>query len=470
MTELDRFRHVPESPTLPRGGRPSGTFDVADLYRGPLDDGVPPVETEAPGLDEKLRQTYFWITNQAVISPMLDIEFHDGPPTRLVFGERRVELSLPNQQSYSSQVLLPLLNLVVGRRCLLAGAAGQGKTTIANLMRLLAPGDDWVGLVDGAHDDLEGARSALADQGPSGPGRAWFATVDDDGHGGGADTIRALRDHTDLVVRAQPFNPRFLGEVLDRLEAGVRPEECLPDQLVFTTDELSEIEHQVRTVRVPPPVRRRLEFLASQFEFHEAAGRRFDTLTKGGLRLSTVDAGTVEQGATPTDPIGQLGAQSLNGIAVPDLANTLLFAKALAWFRGEAVITLTDLRQVLPFVLADKLDQNPDSPAFDHGIGRSLLADPVSWMRGLFDATCREYDRLGLDDLDPVAELHSQFHAGLESIDEAEVDRRLAAIESKLQEISESEQLHGHLHVDVLALAYLHQRYVNYRSWLRWSG
>ncbi|MCP5028247.1 MAG: ATPase [Actinomycetia bacterium] len=470
MTDLDRFRHVPESPTLPQGGRPDGTFDVADLYRGPLDDGVAPDEPAEAGLDEKLRRTYFWITNRAVISPVLDIEFHDGPPTRLAFGDRRVELSLPNSQSYSSQALLPLLNLAVRRRCLLVGPAGRGKTTIANLMGLLVAGDDRVGVIDEAHADLDAAHTRLASPTGDAPARAWFSTVDDDGAGRGGSAIRALSDRTDVVVRAQPFNPRFLGEVLDRIEAGVRPEECLPAELVLTADELDEIEHQVRTVRVPIPVRRRLEFLASQFEFHEAAGRRFESLTKSGLRLSGIDAVFVEQGSTSRDPIGELGSQSLNGLAVPDLVNALLFAKALAWFRGQAVVGFADLRQVLPFVLADKLEQNPDSPAFDHGTSRSLRADPVSWMRGLFDDACREYSRLGLDGLDPVAEIRDQFDAGLESIDEAEVDRRLAAIEDRMREISESEQLHGHLYDDVLTLAYLHQRYVNYRSWLRWSG
>ena len=139
--------HVPEAPTLPAPGDDgSRAFDVADLYRGPV---AQPTTGDAPPLDEKLRQAYFWIVNQAIISPHYDIEYQQGPNASFAFGDSRAVVDLPSGQSYSSFVLLPLLTFATRRRCLLVGGPGRGKTASAMLhgraRRLLgarrAPGD-----------------------------------------------------------------------------------------------------------------------------------------------------------------------------------------------------------------------------------------------------------------------------------------------------------------------------------------
>ena len=40
------------------------------------------------------------------------------------------------------------------------------------------------------------------------------------------------------------------------------------------------------------------------------------------------------------------------------------YAKALAYFHGNQSVHLDDVRQILPFVLSDKLVANPDAPFF----------------------------------------------------------------------------------------------------------
>ena len=55
----------------------------------------------------------------------------------LATGER-VRFTLPSGQSYSSFVLIPLLNFATRRRCLLVGGPGRGKTASATLMGILA--------------------------------------------------------------------------------------------------------------------------------------------------------------------------------------------------------------------------------------------------------------------------------------------------------------------------------------------
>src|SRR5881227_606314 len=131
MPRKTRTAHVSEAPTNPGPRRLSKTFDVADLYRGPVAAVAEGDGAELP-LDEKLRQAYFWVVNHAIISPHYDIEYNDGPCQSYAFGDNRIRL--PSGQSYSSFILLPLLNFAARRRCLLVGGPGRGKTASAILM------------------------------------------------------------------------------------------------------------------------------------------------------------------------------------------------------------------------------------------------------------------------------------------------------------------------------------------------
>jgi hypothetical protein len=110
------------------------------------------------------------------------------------------------------------------------------------------------------------------------------------------------------------------------------------------------------------------------------------------------------------------------------------------------------------------------SSSFDAAENAPYRADLVGWIRVLFDRACAEYDRLGRDQADPVGEALATFDRGLEGLDEATVDERLAGLERRLREIEQGGKLYGHLFDDVLALKYLHQRYTNYRAWLRARG
>src|SRR5262249_42705504 len=61
------------------------------------------------------------------------------------------------------------------------------------------------------------------------PDSAWFLTANDDAGGGTYQVIEALHDRIDIVVKAPHFLPRFLGDLLNRIEAGLRPEESVPE-------------------------------------------------------------------------------------------------------------------------------------------------------------------------------------------------------------------------------------------------
>lgn len=103
MSPFNLFQRLSQAPTNPRAEPIARSFDVAELYEGP-------VQLQGPGeaaplaLDEKLRQAYFWIVNNAIISPHYDIEYHDGPSASFSVGDTRRTLTLPSAQSYSSYV------------------------------------------------------------------------------------------------------------------------------------------------------------------------------------------------------------------------------------------------------------------------------------------------------------------------------------------------------------------------------
>ncbi|VTR98892.1 atpase : ATPase family protein associated with various cellular activities (AAA) OS=Thiorhodovibrio sp. 970 GN=Thi970DRAFT_03968 PE=4 SV=1: AAA_3 [Tuwongella immobilis] len=524
MTSKDKLTHVSQAPTNPAKGGPPSRFDVADLYRGPI-----VLESEKPTdlpLHEKLRQAYFWITNHAIISPHYDIEYFDGPAPAYNFGPAGT-VRLPSGQSYSSFVLLPLLNFAVRRRCLFVGGPGRGKTASAILMGLLAgysmreirraiqhgqpqmtiadllgtplPADlvaarsmdqitiawrRWLGMrikiIDEYNRIPTRTQSALLtvmadnyaelmDQVYECPDAAWYLTANDDAGGGTYQVIEALRDRIDVVVKALAFNSRFLKDLLDRIEEGYSPESLLPKEIVFTEAEIDRMDREIRQVQFPVELRRRLEFFASHFEFFDTAGMQLDYKTKDTVKLVGGDLTLLAALDTGRDRLKDLGSQTKNGISVRALLTALTFVKAMAYFRGSAEISLEDLRQILPFVLHDKLTPEPESPFFEASNHRIYRIDRISWIRKLFDLSCNEYDRLNRDRNDPLVALEEEFEQGLDGLNEATVRARLVKIERLFAEWAKGQKLYGHLADDCIKLKYLHQRYTNYLRWLTWK-
>ena len=415
------FHHVSKAPTNPHPASAAKVFDVADLYRGPAS-AMPDEESPALPLDEKLRQAYFWIVNNAIISPFYDIEYNEGTANRYALGDQKSVVTLPSGQSYSSFVLLPLLTFATRRKCLFIGGPGRGKTASALLMGVLAgysirevkraiqkgqpqmtvadllghplPADlvqaksidqitiawrKWLGMrvkiIDEYNRIPTRTQSALLtvmadnyaelyDQIYECPEAAWYLTANDDAGGGTYQVIEALKDRIDIVVKALHFNTRFIRELLARIEQDIRPEEVVPSQIIFTEGELDRMYQEVLSVGIPWPLVRRLEFFASQFEYCEYGADQFEYKTKDNVKLSGIDFAQVAAQDTGRDKRQDIGSQTRNGLSVRAILTALVFVKAMAYFRGNREVALDDVRQILPFVLHDKLLQDGDSPAF----------------------------------------------------------------------------------------------------------
>jgi MoxR-like ATPase len=517
------FQHVSKSPTNPQQEAKPRTFDVAELYEGPVTAEIA-VEDALP-LDEKLRQAYFWIVNTAIISPHYDIEFNEGPPQSFVMGDTKSKLTLPTGQSYSSYALLPLLTFATRRKCLFIGGPGRGKTASAVLMGILGgypvrevrramlhghpqmtvadllgnplPADlvnaqsmeeiriswrKWLGMrvkiIDEYNRIPTRTQSALLTVMGDGyaelldhvyecPESAWYLTANDEQGGGTYQVIEALRDRIDVIVQALSFNVRFLDDLLTRIEENVQPEKLVPPQIIFNDEEIERMGVEIRAVALPPDVRRRIEFFASQFEFLEVAAAQFEYKTKDTARLAGADWRTLVSSETGKDRTQDLGSQTRNGLSVRNLMTLMHYAKAMAWFRGHGEVELEDVRQILPFVLHDKLVPDTDSPFFEAPANRAYRTDRVGWLRRLFDLACAEHDRLDLDRTDPLAGFDVEFRRGLDGVSERETQARLVKIEKLIADLTQGRKLYGHIYEDLVKLKYLHQRYTNYLRWLR---
>ncbi len=521
------FKRVSQAPTNPdTAPQASRAFDVADLYRGPLavEEDVD-ADPAAVALDEKLRQAYFWIVNSAIISPHYDIEYNDAPPSRFAVGDSKSRLTLPSAQSYSSFVLLPLLTFAARRKCLFVGGPGRGKTASALLMGVLAgypvrevrramqhghpqmtiadllgnplPADlvaaqsmddiriawrPWLGLrvkiIDEYNRIPTRTQSALLTVMGDNyaeilghihecPESAWYLTANDDQGGGTYQVIEALRDRIDVIVPALAFNPRFLGCLLERIEENIRPEELVPGEIIFTEAEIDRLQKLIRAIEVPSDVRRRIEFFSSHFEFFEPAASQFEYMTKDTARLAGAEWPELTARDNGRDRLKDLGCQTRNGLSVRNLMTLLIYAKALAFFRGHGVVSLEDVRQILPFVLHEKLQPDLDAPFFSSVGNGPMRTDRIGWLRRVFDLSCMEFDRLDLDRNDPVGELAAEFALGLEALSEHDTRSRLEKIERLITSLLQGGKLYGHLHDDLMQLKYLHQRYSNYLRWLK---
>jgi MoxR-like ATPase len=465
-----------------------------------------------PGaLAEKVRAAYHWVVTDCIHCPYNDVEF--GRPVTLGEGGQVVHLS--RQESYASFVLLPLLTLLTSRRMVFVGAPGRGKTSVAVLMALLAglspeearrgvqhghpqlsiadllgsplpsdliKADDarnikvswrrWVSsrvkVIDEYNRIPTKTQSALLSLMAEGyaemfeqvvySGRsAWFLTANDDLGGGTFPVIEALKDRIDLVVRCTPFHAQFLRKLEERVAA---PTTLLPPaEVVFTAEELDDAHEEVRSVAAPADVLEVLGYLLGQLDFCGRASPRLEFKNKDTLHLAGRRVGHVCTEDCPLDKQENLCSQTENGVSARTYESLLHYAKALAYFRGNDTVSVEDVRELLPWVLHDKLRPNPQGAFFQKPQHHALLVDRVSWIRQLFDrAAAQHAARRG--ERAPVLEHQRHVEAGLTSVSPVDLRNRLGGVERRIDEILRKSELNGAVYEDLLLLKRIHGAYV----------
>jgi len=466
------------------------------------------------GLSGKLRRAYAWIVEQALVCPYLDLEL--GEPKTIGKGEARVDLG---RHAYASYVLFPLLNLVTSQRLLFVGAPGRGKTTMATIMAAVAglPLEEIRRIVQHGHPQLTtadllgsplpsslvkaeearairvewrawiGKRVKVIDEYNRIPTKtqsallsllaegyaesfeqvvyagksAWYLTANDDGGGGTFQVIEALKDRIDIVVRAPPFLGRAIDLLADRVSAARLPESRIPGDVVFTNDELDQAESEIRGLPVPPRVLDALGFFAGQLDFCRRASDLLEHRNKDTLHLAGKKVAQVCNEDCPLDKNVHICTQTENGVSARSLQSILLFAKALAYFRGRTEVSAADVRAVLPFALFDKLRANPQSPFFQKNESRVLLLDRVAWILKLFDQAAVQHAayaplRETVGELFRDSEATAMLAGGLPA---AEIKRRIAKVERVMEDVLRRADLSAPIYEDLVLLKSLHETY-----------
>ena len=481
-------------------------------------------ERDGADLHHKMRQAYWWVMNNAVIAPFYDVEYGERARLKNAAGD---ELVLHDRMSYSSFVLIPMLTLFTGRRALMIGGPGRGKTTSAILMALIAGGSrdevrrtiqrghpqltiadlvgsplpsdmmkaedfssvkiswrKWIGqrvkIIDEYNRIPTKTQSALLSLMAEGyaemfdqyvyAGRSsWFMTANDDAGGGTFQVIDALKDRIDVVVRAVPFHSGYLNTLLQRIEADMTPEELVPAEIVFTTAELDAVYDAILDIKIPPEVLELLGFFLGQLDFCRMASPQFEFMSKDTLHLSGRTVASVCNEQCPLDKRAHLCTQSENGISARAYQTIMHYTKGLAYFRGNKIVEVEDLRQIVPWVLHEKLQPNVRSGFFEATERRRLLQDRVSWIRNLFDMAAVQYGKYG-STRSQVRALHHELEAGLRGLDLKTTRARIANVTALMQNMMKHNELSGFVYEDLMQLKAIYSRYQNYARWLEEGG
>ncbi len=478
-------------------------------------------ERDGKDLHDKMRQAYWWITNNAVISPYYDIEYGEKLSVKNTSGD---EVMLHDAMSYSSFVLMPMLTLFTCRRALMVGGPGRGKTTSAVLMGLIAgmsheqirraivrghpqltvsemlgsplPADmmsaekasdidvawrEWIGqrvkIIDEYNRIPTKTQSALLsllaegyaemyDQYVYTGQSSWFLTANDDAGGGTFEVIDALKDRLDVVVRAVPFNSHFVNTLVERIESDTRPESLVPEEIVFSESELGAIYEAILAVEIDEEELDRVSFFLGQLDFCRMASMRFEFMNKDTLHLNGRSVASVCTEACPLDKRQHLCTQTENGVSARVYLTCFHFAKAMAYFRGHRTVELEDFRQILPWVLHDKLKPNERSRFFEDDDHKAMLRDRVVWIRHLFDAAMEQYPRYR-DRRRKIRKERALLDEGLTGVDALEVRNRMSRLQVRISDLMGKAELSGPVYEEIVQLKAMYSRYNNYWHWLK---
>jgi MoxR-like ATPase len=283
---------------------------------------------------------------------------------------------------------------------------------------------------------------------------AWFLTANDDLGGGTFPVITALKDRIDVVVRTTPFNVEYLDRIAERVASAHSPEQLIPADIIFSHAELDEAAEEIRRIEVPEDVLHSLGFLLGQLDFCRRASDRPEYMNKDTLALAGRRLGQVCNEDCPLDKSENLCTQTENGVSARVYQSILHFAKALAWFRGRQSVGNEDVRQILPWVLYERLHPNPMSPFFQKPDNQFYVLDRLSWIRQLHDRSISL--RAAYAEIhEQVEEVRTEVREALVRADSASMNHALKQLRKQMEFLLTKHELNALTHHDLLLLKQL---------------
>ena len=196
------------------------------------------------------------------------------------------------------------------------------------------------------------------------------------------------------------------------------------------------------------------------------ASPQFEFKNKDTLKLAGQSVSAVCDERCPLDKKVHLCTQTENGVSVRTYQTALHFAKALAYFRGHTEVELEDVRQIVPWVLHEKLVPNARSAFFEVKGKRALLQDRVAWIRGMIDTAFAQFEAHA-PVRKKVSDLRIELDKGLEGVPQKAVEKQINAISSLISQLMSKSELSGPVYEDLIHLKSMYSRYQNYLQWLK---
>ena len=307
-------------------------------------------------------------------------------------------------------------------------------------------------------------------------GGSWFLTANDDGGGGTFEVIQALKDRIDIVVRAVAFHSGFVNDLLQRIERGDKPEEMIPEDIMFSVKELDLVADYINTaIKVPPEIADRLGFFMGQLDFCRRASPNLEAMNKDTLKLAGVALSSVCNDKCPLTKVEHLCTQTETGLSARTFETVLRFSKTLAWFRGHEAVSWEDVTQILPWTIRDKLQVNTKSEFFtaagtdnDDAERRArLITDKTAWIQNMIQMADEKWAS------GQVKQLRTEVHAitaearvasdrnQLKRLSIADLEKAGENVRKKLTDVMSKAEFSGWIYEDVLDLKRTFQTYQN---------
>jgi hypothetical protein len=216
---------------------------------------------------------------------------------------------------------------------------------------------------------------------------------------------------------------------------------------------------------MPAQVVDQLGFFLGQLDFCRKASPDFEYMSKDTLHLSGKNVANVCDESCPLDKRSHLCTQTENGVSARAYLTCLHFSKALAFFRGNSEVQWDDVRQIVPWVLHEKLKPNTRSEFFSEISNENLLMDRVAWIRKMMDRASVQYESvIGLRT--KVLKIRQKLDKGLDGVSLKDSKNAQQEILSLMTELLQKHEFSGFNYEMLQLLKAFHSRYKNYSVWL----